>query len=598
MEIRDVPSAMAERISALIVWLFEPGTVMCPESLLFFDTAFIIKFSLTCSRVIFNQLFFCYYMFMAKYAIVHVENTQGVVEFAEFLRDSGWKILSAGKTEQLLEKHRIPVIHEVALEEKIFYIQDTAHLVQRVLLARTDSEPDPDFPDAKDDTIPLLCMNLIPFLDPDHKNHRFQSMPVMTSNFLISTILKNSFNNFENLLILTDPADYKDAMVHITTDHIKKEFRLYLAAKALNMVAAFDGGVASSVLRSAPYNEKFLNFITFPFHREMDLHQGMNPQQKASLYRTPVDIGALNGFSKLSGKDISYIMAADATFAWDQINMLYSVLRNQYNVKTENKDGYPFTTQFTPLTGSVFTIAVKMSNILGAGLSTSVLDSFRKTYVYDTQNITDAAFACSAVIDAPAAREIVSCNFSVLIAPDFTAEAKKILSENKKMNLIVSGKSNEIRVDGKLMNGGILLQEKDSALFSHWKIRTKNRPSQMIADEMALGTKIVMSTRSYSDILIKNNAIVGISQGARSEIEALEHVLSDAQRNRADGESLADVLVCDSPVPFCEQITKLIDSGVAAIIQPGGTPSDGQLAEYCDEKNVVMVFTDMTHINF
>ena len=546
---------------------------------------------------------------MAKQAIIHVENTQNVIELAEFLAKSGWQILSANKTEQLLAKNKVPVTHESALEEKNVYIQESSYLMRRVLMTRIDSDIEQHNPDAKENNIYLLCLNIFPFFNGLMNNQKMPTTTLKPDNIYISTLLRNAFSNFENLLILTDPADYKEAMIQLKTDNVTRDFRIYLAAKALNLISAFDGGIAASILQNPPFNIRFLNYISFPFRKDMELRQGTNSQQKACLYRTPVDFGALNGFSKMSGKDITYIMAADATFAWEQINTLYSLLRNQYTVKSENQDGYPFTTQFTPLTGTVYTIAVKMSNILGAGLSSNALDSFKKAYTYDTQNISDVTLGCSSVIDATAAREMVKCNFSVIIAPSFTNEAKEIFAENKSTKLITSGKANEISVDGKLMSGGILLQEKDSNLFKHWKIRTKNRPSQVIADEMAFGTRIVMGAHSYSAVLVKGNAIVGIAQSALSSIEALERVLADAQKRSAqaqgDGQQegaqqspIADVLICDSAIPFCEQVTKITDCGVSAILQPGGTASDSDFANYCDEKNIVMVFTDMTHITF
>ena len=39
---------------------------------------------------------------MTKRAVIHVENTENLVEFAEFLASEGWTILSANKTEEIL----------------------------------------------------------------------------------------------------------------------------------------------------------------------------------------------------------------------------------------------------------------------------------------------------------------------------------------------------------------------------------------------------------------------------------------------------------------------------------------------------------------
>ena len=54
---------------------------------------------------------------MTKRAVIHVENTENLVEFAEFLVSEGWIILSANKTEEILKKQKIPVTRENSLSE-------------------------------------------------------------------------------------------------------------------------------------------------------------------------------------------------------------------------------------------------------------------------------------------------------------------------------------------------------------------------------------------------------------------------------------------------------------------------------------------------
>ena len=70
---------------------------------------------------------------MTKRAIIHVENTEGVLEFARFLSGAGWTIISANKTEDLLHREKIPVSREQALVENNIYFTDTskAHLSRR-----------------------------------------------------------------------------------------------------------------------------------------------------------------------------------------------------------------------------------------------------------------------------------------------------------------------------------------------------------------------------------------------------------------------------------------------------------------------------------
>lgn len=542
---------------------------------------------------------------MQKRAIIHVENTENVLELAEYLTSANWTILSANKTEDLLKRENIPVVHEPAIVENNQYVNDASQLIHKILLTKPEQPYNFEGSETEENNIFLLCMNITPEISTPSAAKPMDSL-LRPSNFVISSVIRAAFANQSNVLILTDPADYKEAIIQLKTNNIQKEFRIYLAAKAMNQISAYDAGLAASILQSPEYGVTFLNNLTYPYKKDIELHHGANPQQKGYLYKTPDGNGTLNGFLKLQGKDLTYSIVSDISYAWERVSTLYDLLKNQYSVKSTNCDGYDFTTQFTPLTGTVFTIAVKFNAIVGAALSTNVTDSFKLTYKYDTANITDVILACSAVIDGTAAAEIIKGNFVAIIAPSFTVEAKQILSENKNIRLIPSAKVTRSPYDGKLINGGLILQTKDATLFDHWKVRTKNRPSQFKTDEMAFGMLLAMGAHSYSAILIKNNAIVGIAQGCTSVNRAMMVVYQDAllhqERTKSESpemdNSLGDVLICDATIPFDEPVKKLLDSGITAIIQTGGTPADNEFTNYCDERGIVMVFTDMAHISF
>lgn len=544
---------------------------------------------------------------MTKRAIIHVENAENILEFAEFLASSGWTIISANKTEELLKKNKIPVVREPALLENSLYVNDTAQLVRKIVYTHYPDSEDvysTKF-DLDENNIFIVCMNAYPKLVRDANLQQIKDF-TKPINYYVSTIIRNAFTNYENVLILTDPADYKEAMIQLRTNDISDKFRLYLAGKALNLVSAFDSGIAASILQNKATSVDFMNYLTFPFQKDTVLHNGSNPQQKACLYKYPTDSSTVNTFLKIQGKELTYNILSDVSLAWEQISTLYTNLKTQYNVKSINCDGYEFTTQFTPLTGTVFTIAVKHRSIVGAALSTSVLDSFKRTYSYDTENITDVTLGCSSVIDEVAAKEIVKCNFAALVAPGFTTEAKEILAQNKNIRLIPTAKVVCSDLDGQLVNGGLLLQSKDNVLFDKWNVCSKNRPSQNFTDQMAFGTLLAMGSRSFSAVLLQDNAIIGISQACTSTIKAITNAADEAKQTRirqgadinAPETSFGEILVSDTEIPFCDTIKELIEHGVKAIIQTGGTPTDSDFIEYCNEKGVVMVFTGMTHISF
>ena len=551
---------------------------------------------------------------MTKRAVIHVENTENLVEFAEFLASSGWTILSANKTEEILRKQKIPVTKENALSENNMFMSDTSSLIRKVMLTKYHEEDEEYIPrpDSEENNIYIICMNVLPIINTSIVSKQFDNQ-LCPKNFFVTTLLRNAFRNYENLLILTDPADYKEAMIQLRTDNILRDFRIYLAAKALNLVSAYDAGLSASILQSQKFNEQFMNYFMLPFKRELQLHSGINSQQSAYLYKTPTEVGTVGNFLKAQGKDLPYTLVNDISFAWGQINSLFALLKNQPTVKSMNSDGYEFTTQFTPFTGTVFSLVVKFGSILGAAHASNVLESFKKTFTYDSVSTKDTVFACSAVINGEAAEEIIKGDFAAIVAPSFTPEAKQFLSQNKKTKLVPSSKITNINLEGHYINGGLLVQTKDTTLFHQWKIRTKNRPSQIQTDEMVFGMLLAMSARSYNAILLKQDSICGIAQGCTSPKRALEGVWYEALKcaeravglpgddfhvnTEIDRSNLGEVLVCDAAIPFTEATTMLINSGVKAILQTGGTPSDDEFINYCNEHGVVMVFTGLTHLS-
>lgn len=548
-------------------------------------------------------MFFGNITLMTKRAIIYVENTENITDFAEYLVSAGWTIVSGGRTGDVLRKNKIQYTNEPAFSDYTVNNRNAISLISNILNSvyapvqtRLGSTPE--------DNIYLVCINLFPKYEEEGTD-RFETQ-LCKESFFVSTILRNSFSNYKNVLILTDPSDYKEALIQLRTDNITDDFRLYLAGKAMNLISAFDSAVANFIFNNSPLkHSSFMNYLTFPFQKNSEFHNGSNHQQQSCLYGVYTSNGALAGFKKIHGKEFTYTVFSDISLAWDCICMLYARMKSQFNVKSINSDGYEFTSQFTPLTGTVFTVAVKHRSIIGAALDSCVVESFKNTYKYDVENIKNAAIACSAVIDVAAAREMRNSSISAIVAPGFTTEARQILCENPDIRLISSSNVMMNVYDFQLINGGMLVQTKDKIMFEQWHVRTKKRPSQIQTDEMALGMLIAMNSRSHSAVLLNNNSIVGIAQSCTSAKKALDMVLLDArefiERNgnyvNAEG-STGQILVCDSAIPFTDSVRQLIDGGLSAIIQTGGTATDDEFINYCDEHGVIMVFTGMTHISY
>ena len=275
---------------------------------------------------------------MTKRALIHVEDTDGIVEFAQYLAASGWTIMTANKTEELLRKNHIPVTREMALSADIAYAHDISKVITNIVSTSLDSDTAINQQtDMNENNIYLVCINMEPFY-----HMGAQRFDIKTSDYRISSILRYAFYNHENVLVLTDPADYKEAMIQLKTDNITSDFRAYIAQKALNLVAAYDSGVAGSLMHNTKHKKSFPMYACYPLKFQALLKHGTNRQQAAAFYRLPEE-KEYSSFANCNFPDLDYALFKDISLSWEILNNLYSNLKTQFTVPSTNVDNYDFT---------------------------------------------------------------------------------------------------------------------------------------------------------------------------------------------------------------------------------------------------------------
>ena len=186
---------------------------------------------------------------MKNRAILFCDNNDKIETLAEFLVRANWEIISAGETARILTAKNIPFREYECLDNSDPDGEIFPNLVKNILKAGRTSY----FSDDSEDQITLVCTNL--------------NITNMTANQLYNLyfikkeisikktfMLHAAIKNYSSVLILTDPADYSDAMLKIRTDSISQDFRIFLASKALNISSAFSAALSDSIFIQ---NKKF-----------------------------------------------------------------------------------------------------------------------------------------------------------------------------------------------------------------------------------------------------------------------------------------------------------------------------------------------------
>lgn len=536
---------------------------------------------------------------MKRKAIIYAENTEKLVNFTNYLVQNDWELFSGGDAATFLSENSVPFTYEQSLSSSPKGRVAFLSMLDDVVTAKNEDAVTEN--DNYDDVpYSLLCVNVVPLYKKvsDLLENSSVNNPIDFKHILL---IRAAAKNFQNVLILTDPEDYKEAMIQLRTDNITEEFRLYLAGKALNLTAAYDASCSNSIIFSAN-NVDFPNYLVIPYKREKMLSQGSNAHQKAYLYSQGLKSSALYGIKKIQGKESNYNLIKNYFHAWKIVSRLLKNIKNPYEVPSVDCSGYSYFTQFTPAAGLVFTVALKYGNPIGAALADDVRGAFLKMYNRVPDEFHGACIGCSAVIDENAADLFVKLDILAIIAPDFTEEARKILSENKDLRLIMASNPISESYELQSIDGGLLAQSTDRTLFEKWKVVTKRRPTQAQIDALAFGALINCFTKSDSVVIVNEYLIIGISSALATRKNAIDCAVYDARmsfkKQITSPSTDAEILICDTSIPFSESLQTVADIGVKAILQSGGSSTDDKVIAFCDEHDIAMVFTGMEHIAF
>ena len=119
-----------------------------------------------------------------------------------------------------------------------------------------------------------------------------------------------------------------------------------------------------------------------------------------------------------------------------------------------------------------------------------------------------------------------------------------------------------------------------------FKTVTLKKPSESDIDTALFTWKVLRHAKSNGILIAKNNSTIGLGAGQVSRVDAVHMAL------RKGGEEVkGGVLASDAFFPFRDSIDAIKDSGISAVLQPGGSIRDKEVIEACNEYNIAMIFT-------
>lgn len=498
-------------------------------------------------------------------ALLSVSDKEGIVDFARTLHSLGVEIISTGGTKRLLEQEGIPAlgVSEITgFPEMMDGRVKTLHpIIHGGILGLRDVH-EAQASEHGIGWIDLVVCNLYPFEKTINTAETTEEQAVEQIDIGGPTMIRSAAKNIGWTTVVVNPSDYSRVIEEIReTQGLSYETRRTLSAAAFRHTASYD-----ALIQSYLTTDEFPEEITLTYRKYSPLRYGENPHQDAAAYVSvlPPDkrdrMSVLNA-EILNGKALSYNNINDATGT----------------LQTLREFSDPAC------------VVVKHASPCGAATGENLLDAVQRAFNADRLSAFGGLVAINRTCTAQIAQFFSSVFFEVFMAPDYEPKALEILRKKKNLRILKLepvAPLNQIPFY-KHIDGGLLVQDRDCSVIEKKDLKTvtKRRPSEKEIEDMLFAWKVLKHVKSNGILTAKDKTTLGIGGGQVSRVDAVNIALSKSETTEHA------VLASDAFFPFRDSIDALKDTGIKAIIQPGGSIRDEQVITACDELDIAMVFT-------
>ncbi|MEU5940650.1 bifunctional phosphoribosylaminoimidazolecarboxamide formyltransferase/IMP cyclohydrolase [Micromonospora sp. NPDC047548] len=507
-------------------------------------------------------------------ALVSVYDKSGLVELARALHDAGVEIVSTGSTASTISGAGVPVtaVEQVTgfpeiLDGRVKTLHPKIH---GGLLAdlRKDSHA------AQLDEhgivgIDLLVSNLYPF-QATVASGASQDECVEQIDIGGPAMVRAAAKNHASVAVVTDPAAYPALVAALAEGGFTLAQRRALAARAFADIAEYDLAVAEWFAATlAPAADGWPEFAGLSLRRQAVLRYGENPHQAAAVYADPSSPAGLAQAEQLHGKEMSYNNYVDADAAWRAAN---------------------------DFADQPAVAIIKHANPCGIAVGADVAEAHRRAHACDPVSAYGGVIAANRPVSVELARQVAEIFTEVLVAPGFDPGAVEILQGRKNIRLLHAPAFDPLPAEWRQVTGGVLVQMRDKVDAegddpANWRLATGDPADEATLRDLAFAWRAVRAVKSNAILLARDGATVGVGMGQVNRVDSARLAVDRAGAERARGA----VCASDAFFPFADGPKILIDAGVRAIVQPGGSIRDEEVVAACKEAGVTMYLTGTRH---
>jgi len=503
-----------------------------------------------------------------KTVLISLSDKSHLDKLISFLITQKVKIISTGGTFNAIKEltdEVLEVSEFTGFEEMMDGRVKTLHpKIHAGILARRETDLEV-LTDRGFEVIDMVIVNLYPFQETIASGCSFEEA-IEKIDIGGPTMIRAAAKNFKDVAVISDPNDYNQLMEEWKGHGgITYEFRKKLSQKVFQLMAEYNASIAN-YLKNISSNTHQYNF-----EKSESLRYGENPHQTADLL-TFANLKHKNiaNADVLQGKELSYNNIVDADAAWECVRA--------FDKPT--------------------CVIVKHANPCGVAEAETVCDAYNLAFKTDPTSAFGGIIAFNRELDKATAEEINTRQFvEVVLATSFETAALKELAKKKNIRVLCVDLKQDNPYPGviKKVSGGILIQSDDNLIVpkENLKCVTKRQPTEEEINDLMFAWKVAKFVKSNAIIYAKNKQTIGIGAGQMSRVISAE--IASLKAKEEGLEVKGAVMASDAFFPFRDGIDKAATSGIAAIIQPGGSIRDEEIISAADENNIAMLFTSNRH---
>ncbi len=542
-------------------------------------------------------------------ALIAVYDKTGITEFARALVDEfGIEIISTGGTAKHLKDAGIPVtmVETVTgfpemLDGRVKTLHPNIHA--GILADRDNPEHMRQLAEHGIQPIDMVVVNLYPFektiADPNCKFEDAIEMIDIGGPCLLRAAAKNHRHVF---VFSMKRYDFVLETLRGDVGADTRDRMMVGAIEAFLDVTRYDIAI-SSWISSPDVQNEMLQHRFLEFSNWGPLRYGENPHQECKLLDNDDEAGFM-----------SLTIADSADICQDKMSC-----NNYLDADSALKLCAELSRASVPQGDtSNICVFIKHTNACGVGVSDDPLDAYRRAYVGDP----NAAMGGILAVNFPVTKdfaEVVMETYDrfgkaagaggffveVWVAPWFEEDAVEVIRAKKKwgtnVRLLAVGDISEEpdakALEYKTITGGMLVQSPDLLGLNEnqWKVVTKRQPTESEISDLRLAWLIAKHTKSNAISICKDGMLIGNGAGQMSRVMSCRIATWLAKENGHAEKLAGSVAASDAFFPFRDGPGILIDAGITALIQPGGSKRDEETIALCDERGVAMIFTGTRH---